>query len=57
MQGSQVLTEETVALAGQASRARNRITRAVSSVEQMTQQIAGSPEQQSLVAEQVNTSM
>ena len=57
MQGSHVLTEETVALAGQASYALARITRAVSSVEQMNLQIVGAAEQQTLVAEQVSTSM
>jgi methyl-accepting chemotaxis protein len=57
MKGSHVLTEETVALAGQASNALARITRAVSSVEQMNQQIAGAAEQQSRVAEQVSSSM
>ncbi|MEK1907673.1 MAG: methyl-accepting chemotaxis protein, partial [Pseudomonas sp.] len=57
LQGSHALTDETVILAGQASQALTRITRAVSSIEQMNQQIAAAAEQQSVVAEQVSQSM
>lgn len=57
MKGSRVLTDETVALAGQASEALSRITRAVSSVEQMNHQIAGVAEQQSAVAAEVRASV
>jgi len=57
LQGSHALTDETVVLAGQASQALERITRAVSSIEQMNQQIAAAAEQQSVVAEQVSQSM
>ncbi|XXE62135.1 HAMP domain-containing protein [Pseudomonas sp. R1-7] len=55
--GSHVLSDETVVLAAQASQALARITRAVSSIEQMNQQIAAAAEQQSVVAEQVSQSM
>ncbi len=57
MQGSHALTEETVALANKASQSLARITTAVSSVEQMNQQIAEASEQQSLVADQISVSM
>jgi methyl-accepting chemotaxis protein len=57
LQGSHALTDETVILAGQASQALARITHAVSSIEQMNQQIAAAAEQQSVVAEQVSQSM
>jgi methyl-accepting chemotaxis protein len=57
MKGSRNLTDETVALAGHASQALSRITRAVSSVEQMNQQIAEVAEQQSVVAAQVRASV
>ena len=57
LQGSHVLTEETVVLATQASAALSRITHAVSSIEQMNQQIAAAAEEQSAVAEQVSQSM
>jgi methyl-accepting chemotaxis protein len=57
LQGSHVLSDETVVLAAQASLALARITRAVSSIEQMNQQIAAAAEQQSVVAEQVSQSM
>ncbi|ROM61968.1 hypothetical protein BK653_30445 [Pseudomonas brassicacearum] len=45
LQGSHVLSDETVVLAAQASQALARITRAVSSIEQMNQQIAAAAEQ------------
>ncbi|XXE14962.1 HAMP domain-containing protein [Pseudomonas sp. Z1-12] len=57
LQGSHVLSDETVVLAAQASQVLARITRAVSSIEQMNQQIAAAAEQQSVVAEQVSQSM
>ncbi|AYC32315.1 methyl-accepting chemotaxis protein [Pseudomonas cavernae] len=57
LQGSHALTDETVVLAAQASQALARITCAVSSIEQMNQQIAAAAEQQSAVAEQVSQSM
>jgi methyl-accepting chemotaxis protein len=57
LQGSQVLTRESVVLAAQASQALQDIAAAVSTVEQMSQQIAAAAEQQSAVAEQVGESM
>lgn len=54
---SRDLTDESVILAGQASSALVRITQAVSSIEQMNEQIAAAAEQQSVLAEQVNQSM
>lgn len=57
LQGSQVLTGESVVLAAQASQALQEIAAAVSTVEQMSQQIAAAAEQQSAVAEQVGESM
>ncbi|MFS2092923.1 methyl-accepting chemotaxis protein [Pseudomonas sp. Pseusp11] len=54
---SRGLTDESVILAGQASSALVRITQAVSSIEQMNEQIAAAAEQQSVLAEQVNQSM
>jgi len=57
LQGSQVLTGESVVLAAQASQALQEIAAAVSTVEQMSQQIAAAAEQQSTVAEQVGESM
>jgi len=57
LQGSHALSDETVVLAAQASQALARITRAVSRIEQMNQQIAAAAEQQSVVAEQVSQSM
>ena len=54
---SRDLTDESVILAGQASSALVRITQAVSSIEQMNEQIAAAAEQQSILAEQVNQSM
>jgi methyl-accepting chemotaxis protein len=57
LQESRVLTDESVSLASQASEALVRITQAVSTIEQMNQQIATAAEQQSVVADQVNLSM
>ena len=54
---SRDLTDESVILAGQASSALVRITQAVSSIEQINEQIAAAAEQQSVLAEQVNQSM
>ncbi|WP_416152119.1 methyl-accepting chemotaxis protein [Pseudomonas sp. Bout1] len=54
LQGSHALTGETVILAGQASQALTRITRAVSSIEQMNKQISGAAEQQRVLAEQAS---
>ncbi|WP_436275093.1 methyl-accepting chemotaxis protein [Pseudomonas sp. LjRoot277] len=57
LQGSHMLSDEAVVLAAQASQALARITRAVSSIEQMNHQISAAAEQQSVVAEQVSQSM
>lgn len=57
LQGSRVLTDETVILAGQASLALAKITHAVASIEKMNQHIAAAAQQQSVVAEQVSQSM
>jgi methyl-accepting chemotaxis protein len=57
LQGSHALTGEAVVLADQASHALARITRAVSSIEQMNLQIAAAAEEQSAVAEEVSQSM
>ncbi|OXR38643.1 chemotaxis protein [Pseudomonas jessenii] len=54
LQGSHVLTGETVILAGQASQALTRITRAVSSIEQMNKQISAAAEQQQVLAQQAS---
>ncbi|MCG4454908.1 methyl-accepting chemotaxis protein [Pseudomonas sp. MMS21-TM103] len=54
LQGSHALTGETVILAGQASQALTRITRAVSSIDQMNKQISAAAEQQRVVAEQAS---
>ena len=54
LQGSHELTGETVILAGQASQALTRITRAVSSIEQMNKKISGAAEQQRVLAEQAS---
>jgi len=54
LQASHALTGETVILAGQASQALTRITRAVSSIERMNKQISGAAEQQRFLAEQAS---
>lgn len=54
---SRTLTDESVVLASQASSALVKITQAVSTIEQMNEQIAAAAEQQSAVAEEVNRSM
>ncbi|TBV09431.1 methyl-accepting chemotaxis protein [Phytopseudomonas dryadis] len=57
MEGSRVLTQRTVALAGEAGDALGRITQAVSTIEQMNQQIAAAAEEQSAVAETISESI
>ncbi|VXC41715.1 Methyl-accepting chemotaxis protein McpQ [Pseudomonas sp. 8Z] len=57
MDSSRELTRRTVELAGQAGDALARITRAVSTIEQMNQQIAAAAEEQSSVAEAINESV
>lgn len=54
LQGSHALTGETVVLAGQASQALTRITRAVSSIEKINTQISWAAEQQQVLAEQAS---
>ncbi|MES2818061.1 MAG: methyl-accepting chemotaxis protein [Pseudomonadota bacterium] len=57
MDSSRNLTQDTVDLAGQAGAALGRITQAVSTIEQMNQQIAAAAEQQSAVAETISESI
>jgi len=57
MEGSRALTQRTVALAGEAGDALGRITQAVSTIEQMNQQIAAAAEEQSAVAETISESV
>ncbi|WP_395502222.1 HAMP domain-containing methyl-accepting chemotaxis protein [Ectopseudomonas mendocina] len=57
MDSSRDLTRRTVELAGEAGDALGRITQAVSTIEQMNQQIAAAAEQQSAVAEAINESV
>ena len=57
LQGSQVLTEESVVLATRASAALGQITAAVSSLERMNQQMASAAQQQSAVAGEVSQNM
>jgi len=57
LRGSHALTDEAVVLASQASQALTRITLAVSSIEQINQQIAAAVKQQSVVAEEVSQNM
>jgi methyl-accepting chemotaxis protein len=57
MESSRSLTQRTVALAGQAGDALTRITQAVSTIEQMNQQIAAAAEEQSAVAETISESV
>jgi len=57
MEGSRELTQRTVALAGEAGDALGRITQAVSTIEQMNQQIAAAAEEQSAVAETISESV
>ncbi|WP_423814540.1 methyl-accepting chemotaxis protein [Pseudomonas indica] len=57
MDASRSLTQRTVDLAGQAGAALGRITQAVSTIEQMNQQIAAAAEEQSAVAEAINESV
>tara|TARA_R100001244_G_scaffold71352_1_gene57690 strand:- start:6470 stop:8437 length:1968 start_codon:yes stop_codon:yes gene_type:complete len=57
MESSRNLTQRTVSLAGQAGDALGRITLAVSTIEQMNQQIAAAAEEQSAVAETISESV
>ena len=57
MESSRNLTQRTVSLAGEAGSALSSITQAVSTIEQMNQQIAAAAEQQSAVAESINESI
>jgi methyl-accepting chemotaxis protein len=57
MESSRSLTQGVVSLAGQAGDALGRITQAVSSIEQMNQQIAAAAEEQSAVAESISESV
>nr|WP_324734011.1 methyl-accepting chemotaxis protein [Pseudomonas sp. IT1137] len=57
MESSRKLTQGTVTLAGQAGDALGRITQAVSTIEQMNQQIAAAAEEQSAVADSISASI
>ena len=57
MDSSRSLTLDTVDLAGQAGTALGRITQAVSTIEQMNQQIAAAAEEQSAVADTISESV
>ncbi|MEX6503638.1 methyl-accepting chemotaxis protein [Pseudomonas sp. 25A3E] len=57
MDSSRSLTQRTVGLAAQAGEALARITLAVSTIEQMNQQIAAAAEEQSAVAENISESV
>jgi methyl-accepting chemotaxis protein len=57
MDSSRSLTQRTVSLAALAGDALARITQAVSTIEQMNQQIAAAAEQQSVVAESISESV
>jgi methyl-accepting chemotaxis protein len=57
MDSSRNLTQRTVSLAGEAGAALLRITQAVSTIEQMNQQIAAASEEQSAVAENISESI
>ncbi|WP_370295470.1 methyl-accepting chemotaxis protein [Pseudomonas benzenivorans] len=57
MESSRSLTQRTVTLAGEAGDALGRITQAVSTIEQMNQQIAAAAEEQSAVAETISESI
>ncbi|MDH4561120.1 methyl-accepting chemotaxis protein [Pseudomonas sp. BN411] len=57
MDSSRSLTQRTVGLAAQAGNALVRITQAVSTIEQMNQQIAAAAEEQSSVAENISESV
>jgi methyl-accepting chemotaxis protein len=57
MDSSRSLTQRTVTLAGEAGAALGRITQAVSTIEQMNQQIAAAAEEQSAVAETISESV
>ena len=57
MQSSRSMTQRTVVLAGEAGSALDRITLAVSTIEQMNQQIAAAAEEQSVVADTISESV
>ncbi len=57
MEASRTLTHRTVELASEAGAALGRITEAVSTIEQMNQQIAAASEEQSAVAEAISESI
>ncbi len=57
MESSRTLTQRTVTLAAEAGDALGRITLAVSTIEQMNQQIAAAAEEQSAVAETISESV
>ncbi|MNF42947.1 methyl-accepting chemotaxis protein [Pseudomonas borbori] len=57
MESSRSLTQGTVSLADQAGAALGRITQAVSTIEQMNQQIAAAAEEQSAVADTISESI
>jgi methyl-accepting chemotaxis protein len=57
MQSSRSMTQRTVVLAGEAGSALGRITLAVSTIEQMNQQIAAAAEEQSVVADTISESV
>lgn len=57
MDASRQRTEGTVKLANQAEQALLEITRAISTIEQMSQQISTAAEQQSAVTEEINRSV
>jgi methyl-accepting chemotaxis protein len=57
MESSRTLTQGTVTLAGEAGAALGRITQAVSTIEQMNQQIAAAAEEQSAVADSISESI
>uniref|UniRef100_UPI0030DB0EA9 methyl-accepting chemotaxis protein n=2 Tax=Pseudomonas sp. EA_105y_Pfl2_R69 TaxID=3088683 RepID=UPI0030DB0EA9 len=57
MESSRNLTQRTVTLAAEAGDALGRITLAVSTIEQMNQQIAAAAEEQSAVAETISESV
>ncbi|MDM8350700.1 methyl-accepting chemotaxis protein [Pseudomonas sp. sp1636] len=57
MESSRTLTRHAVTLVGQAGDALGRITQAVSTIEQMNQQIAAAAEEQSAVADSISESV
>ena len=57
MQNSSTLTDSSVTLTRQAGTSLKGITRAVSNIQSMNQQIAAAAEQQSAVAEEISRSV